>query len=124
MTRLDDYSMRVLGTQRIPRMTSDRQTFSNPIVRSSGVRAHLCATEGYGFFLPASFTGFSTEMSADALLELSPSGMHDNYHDRPQVIMGDGFFTLQLEPGVTAYNRARGVPFSSPPMFIWFFATG
>lgn len=127
LLRMDDYTMRVLGSMHIPRMTSDLQTYNHPASKPSGVRAFLCATEGYGFFLPLTFTGFGNEITGDFLKDKLAAGgspVADNYHDRPDIILGDGIFTLQLRPGITAYNRARGVPYSSPPMFVWFFSIG
>lgn len=127
LLRTDDYTMRVLGSMHIPRMTSDQQTYNHPASKPFGVRAFLCATEGYGFFLPLTVTGFSNEITGDFLKDKLAAGgsvVADNYHDRPDIILGDGTFTLQLRPGTTAYNRARTVPYSSPPMFVWFFSTG
>ncbi len=127
LMRLDDYTMRVLGSMRIPRMTADYQTYSHPASRARGVRAFLCATEGFGFFLPLTFTGFNDEITmefAGAKGFFDGVWEPDNMHDRPDVILGDGTFALQLRPGTTALRIKRGLPYSSPPMFIWFFSTG
>jgi hypothetical protein len=128
LVRMDDYTMRVLGSMRIPRMTSDRQTYTHPASKGTGVRAFLSATEGYGFFLPLTFTGFTNEITGEFVEDyVAANGgtwVTDNYHDRPDIILGDGAFTLQMPAGITSYNRARGVPYSSPPMFVWFFSTG